>query len=79
MNVGTTDSQQEQVLQDFKDGKHKILVATSVAEEGLDIQACNLIIRYNYATNEVGRVQTKGKYQTLKIQTKNCLSLRFDS
>ena len=58
--IGITNSQQEQVLQDFKDGLHKILVATSVAEEGLDIQACNIIIRYNYTTNEVGRVQTKG-------------------
>ncbi len=58
---GITDSQQEQVLKDFKDGRHKILVATSVAEEGLDIQACNIVIRYDYYTNEVGRIQTKGQ------------------
>ncbi len=57
---GITNRQQKQVLDQFKQGGHKILIATSVAEEGLDIKACNIVFRYNYSTNEVGRVQTKG-------------------
>ena len=37
---------QEHVLKEFKEGSKKILVCTSVAEEGIDVQACNLVIRY---------------------------------
>lgn len=64
---GITTSEQEEVLEGFKEGKYKILVATAVAEEGLDIQACNIVIRYDYSTNEIGRVQTKGTLQALTL------------
>ena len=57
---GLTQTKQEDLLKMFKDGRHKIIVATSVAEEGLDIQQCNTVIRYNYISNEIGRVQAQG-------------------
>ena len=60
MILGVSDRRQARVLKDFREGHHKILIATSVAEEGLDIPKCNLILRYNYSTNEIGRMQTKG-------------------
>ena len=66
---GISERVQRQVLKDFKMGKYKILVSTSVAEEGLDIMECNIVIRYNYSTNEIGRIQTKGT----KLKTKQSL------
>ena len=54
---------QQEVVKNFKLGKSHLLIATSVAEEGLDIKACNCVFRYNYTTNEIGRVQAKGQFR----------------
>ncbi len=53
-------AQQDDVLQYFRNGKYKVIVATTVAEEGLDIQKCNLVIRYEHVTNEIAYVQARG-------------------
>uniref|UniRef100_A0A2C9L1C0 RNA helicase n=1 Tax=Biomphalaria glabrata TaxID=6526 RepID=A0A2C9L1C0_BIOGL len=58
---GMTPKLQDDTLQSFRDGVTKVLVATSVAEEGLDIADCNLIIKYNHVGNEVSTIQTKGR------------------
>jgi ERCC4-related helicase len=59
-NSGMTKVQQTDALSLFKEGRHKIVIATSVAEEGLDIQKCNLVIRYSYVSNEIAMVQARG-------------------
>ncbi|WAR22426.1 IFIH1-like protein [Mya arenaria] len=58
---GMTKSGQKNALQFFKDGQHRLLIATSVAEEGLDISKCNLVIRYEHVTNEIVRLQSRGR------------------
>lgn len=59
-----TSSKQEDVVKYFKDGQHKVLIATTVAEEGLDVKKCNLVIRYEHVTNETARIQAKGRSHT---------------
>ncbi|CAK8690223.1 unnamed protein product [Clavelina lepadiformis] len=59
--LGMTKVSQLDTLKQFREGACKDIVATSVAEEGLDIDACNLIIDYNYSSDEVGFVQRKGR------------------
>ena len=63
---GMTKHEQKDVLVYFKDGLHKLIVATSVAEEGLDITKCKLVIRYEHVTNEIVRTQSRGKIENTK-------------
>ena len=78
-----TKVQQIDALSLFKEGLHKIVIATSVAEEGLDIQKCNLVIRYSYVSNEIAMVQARGTNkrslkQYLIIFHEYCKTFRFD-
>lgn len=53
------------VLDSFKStdqnsDQSKILIATSVADEGIDIPQCNLVLMYEYVGNVVKMVQVRG-------------------
>ena len=56
-----TQHQQIDLLKMFREGGHKLIVATSVAQEGLDIEKCNVVVRYNFISSVVAHVQTRGK------------------
>ena len=43
---GSTQAQQDALIAEFRSGSKKVLVCTTVAEEGVDVQECNLVIRY---------------------------------
>lgn len=48
-------------LSDFRSGDKNLVVATSVAEEGLDIQACGNVIRWDVPNNMVSWAQSRGR------------------
>ncbi|XP_052100654.1 antiviral innate immune response receptor RIG-I-like [Mytilus californianus] len=58
---GMTKKDQTEILRLFKDGNRQVVCATSVAEEGLDIPTCNLVIRYDHVTNETAMIQSRGR------------------
>lgn len=45
----------------FKYGRLNCLFATSVAEEGLDIPDCNLVIRFDLYSNMIQYIQSRGR------------------
>ena len=55
-----TESEQNQALKQFEEGKCHVLVATSVGGEGIDIKQCNIVISYNYTGNEISKIQMAG-------------------
>ncbi|VDN45675.1 unnamed protein product [Gongylonema pulchrum] len=76
---GQTSEQQRAMIEDFNHGIVKILVATSVAEEGLDISACNLIIKYNNAGSERTLIQRREAESEVFELYEHFNYLHFDS
>ncbi|NXL80264.1 IFIH1 protein, partial [Leptocoma aspasia] len=56
-----TQNEQREVIDKFRCGNVNLLIATTVAEEGLDIKECNIVIRYGLVTNEIAMVQARGR------------------
>ncbi|MDG6243438.1 MAG: DEAD/DEAH box helicase [Methanolobus sp.] len=58
---GLTQKQQVDIIEKFKAGEHNVLVATSVAEEGLDIPSTDLVLFYEPIPSEIRSIQRKGR------------------
>lgn len=58
---GMTQQLQEQTIQDFRNGKFKVLVASSIGEEGLDIPSVDVVIFYEPIPNEIRNIQRRGR------------------
>lgn len=48
-------------LEDFRTGKLNLLIATSIAEEGIDVPACNLVVCFNAPPNLKSFIQRRGR------------------
>ena len=53
--------EQAQILEAFRRGKFSVLVATSIAEEGLDIPEVDLVIFYEPIPSEIRYIQRRGR------------------
>ncbi|KAL2603175.1 hypothetical protein R1flu_025955 [Riccia fluitans] len=53
--------QMQETIAKFRDGRVTLLVATSVAEEGLDIRQCNVVIRFDLAKTVLAYIQSRGR------------------
>jgi superfamily II DNA/RNA helicase len=60
-NKGLRQKDQERIVQEFKEGKFNVLVATSIGEEGLDIGEVDLIVCYEAVKNSVRMLQRVGR------------------
>ncbi|MEM4188356.1 MAG: helicase-related protein, partial [Candidatus Hadarchaeum sp.] len=58
---GLTQDQQSLLLERFRSGDIKVLVATSIGEEGLDIPSVDLVIFYEPVPSEIRYIQRKGR------------------
>ena len=58
---GLTQRKQLEVLEKFRRGEHNVLVATSVAEEGLDIPKVDLVVFYEPIPSEIRAIQRRGR------------------
>ena len=58
---GLTQKEQKAIIKSFRMGEYDVLLSTSVAEEGIDIPAVDLVILYEPVPSEVRMIQRRGR------------------
>ncbi|MFA5763838.1 MAG: DEAD/DEAH box helicase [archaeon] len=58
---GMSQKKQQEVLDELKNGTHNVLVSSSVAEEGLDIPAVEMVIFFEPVPSEIRTIQRRGR------------------
>jgi Fanconi anemia group M protein len=59
--TGLKQKKQIETVQNFRDGIYKVLIATRVGEEGLDISEVNYVIFYDNVPSSIRYVQRRGR------------------
>lgn len=60
-DIGLSRDEQHKIVEQFRAGKYNVLVATSVAEEGLDIPATDLVVFYEPVPSDIRTIQRRGR------------------
>lgn len=58
---GLTQKEQKKRIKSFKEGDYQVLISTSVAEEGIDIPAVDLVILYEPVPSDIRMIQRRGR------------------
>jgi ERCC4-related helicase len=58
---GMTQNEQVDILDEFRDGEHQVIVSTSIGEEGLDIPAVDYVIFYEPVPSSIRDIQRAGR------------------
>lgn len=58
---GMTQKEQQAAIEQFRSGEVNVLIATSVAEEGLDVPGADLVIFYEPLASEIRTIQRRGR------------------
>lgn len=58
---GLSQKKQIEALERFRRGEFKVLAATSVGEEGLDVPSTDLVVFYEAVPSEIRSIQRKGR------------------
>ena len=64
---GLKQKEQVEIINKFKEGVYNVLIATSVAEEGLDIPATDLVLFYEPIPSAIRSIQRKGRTARKKV------------
>ncbi|MBN1792357.1 DEAD/DEAH box helicase [Candidatus Woesearchaeota archaeon] len=59
--TGLSQKEQKKVIEEFRENKFNCLIATSVAEEGLDIPQVDLVLFYEPVPSAIRTVQRRGR------------------
>jgi superfamily II DNA/RNA helicase len=80
---GMKQNEQAAVLESFRNSDFDVLVATSIAEEGLDIPEVDLVIFYEPISSEIRYIQRRGRAgrkssgSVIILATKDTIDMRY--
>ncbi|KAI1335863.1 RNase3 domain-containing protein [Xylariaceae sp. FL0016] len=74
-DLGTSLKEQILTVSRFREGKLNCLFATSVAEEGIDIPDCNIIIRFDLSKTVIQFIQSRGRARSSGARFMNMVEI----